>query len=84
MLNLKKRQKYAHLMFSHYFILIAVETLGLFKKEARSFLKEFGQCRRASSGNPLAHLYLFQRISVAVQRGNAAAGLECARLRDES
>ena len=80
----KKRQKYAHLMFCHYFVPIAVETLGVFRKEARFFLKEMGQHRKESSGNPLAHQYLVQRISVAVQRGNAAAGLECARLRDES
>ena len=78
----KKRQKYAHLS-SHYFIPIAVETMGVFGKEARSFLKELSQRLKMPSGDPLAHQYLVQRISVAVQRGNAAAVLGCAGLRDE-
>ena len=79
----KKRQKYAHLVSSHYLVSIAVETLGVFGKEARSFLKELGQHLKVSSGDPLAHQYLVQCISVAVPRGNTAAVLGCAGLRDE-
>ena len=57
--------------------------LGVFGKEARSFLKELGQHLNVSSGDPLAHQYLVQHISVALQRRNVAAVLGCAALRDE-
>ena len=79
----KKRQKYAHLTSFHYFVPIAVETLGVFGREARSFLKELGQHLNVSSGDPLAHQYLVQHILVALQRRNVAAVLGCAGLRDK-
>ena len=66
-------QKYSHLTSSHYFVSLAVESLGVFGKEARSFLKELEQRVKLSSGDPMAHQYLVQQMSVAVQRGNAAA-----------
>ena len=36
----KKSQKYLHLSYSHYFVPVAVETLGVFGKEARHFFRE--------------------------------------------
>ena len=69
----KKRTKYAHLEESHYFVPVAVETLGVFGPEARSFLQDLGRRIANATQDPLSHLYLRQRISVAVQRGNAAA-----------
>ena len=69
----KKRTKYAHLEESHYFVPVAVETMGVFGPEARSFLRELGYRIANATQDPLSHLYLRQRISVAVQRGNTAA-----------
>ena len=69
----KKRTKYAHLEESHYFVPVAVETMGVFGPEARSFLRELGHRVANATQDPLSHLYLRQRISVAVQRGNTAA-----------
>ena len=69
----KKRTKYAHLEESHYFVPVAVETMGVFGPEARSFLRELGHRIANTTQYPLSHLYLRQRISVAVQRGNTAA-----------
>ena len=69
----KKRTKYAHLEESHYFVPVAVETMGVFGPEARSFLRELGHRIANATQDPLSHLYLRQRISVAVQRGNTAA-----------
>ena len=69
----KKRAKYAHLEESHHFVPVAVETLGVFGPEARSFLRELGRRIADSTQDPLSHHYLRQRISVAVQRGNTAA-----------
>ena len=38
----KKKVKYAHLENSHHFVPVAVETLGVFGSEARSFFKDLG------------------------------------------
>ena len=38
----RKTQKYSNLISSHYFVTLAVESLGVFGKEAQSFLKELG------------------------------------------
>ena len=37
------------------------------------FLKDLAGCLRSNSGNALSFQHLIQRLSVAVQRGNAAA-----------
>ena len=38
----RKKAKYAHLEASHYFVPVAIETLGVYGPEARSFLKDLG------------------------------------------
>ena len=38
----KKKVRYAHLENSHHFVPVAVETLGVFGSEARSFFKDLG------------------------------------------
>ena len=79
----RKTQKYSHLSSSHCFVPVAVETLGVFGKEARRFFREVAQRMRLATGEQLAHQYLLQRISVAVQRGNVAAVLGCTGVRGE-
>ena len=69
----KKRAKYAHLETSYHFVPIAVETLGTLGPEARSFFQDLGRRLKVATQELLSHHYLMQRISVAVQRGNAAA-----------
>ena len=49
----RKTQKYSNLISSHYFVPLAVESLGVFGKEAQSFLKELGQRVKSSSGTPI-------------------------------
>ena len=39
----RKKVKYTHLETSHFFIPIAVETLGVFGPEARQFVKDLGR-----------------------------------------
>ena len=65
-----------------FFVPIAVETLGVLGREARHFVKEVARRVKSVTDDPLAHQYLLQRISVAVQRGNAAALLGCMGVRD--
>ena len=62
---------YSHLQSTHTFV--AVETTGAFGTESPQFLKHLGSRLRSQSGNPSAYQQLIQRLSVAVQRGNAMA-----------
>ena len=66
----KKTQKYMHLTSSHFFVPVAVETLGVFGIEARHFFKEVARQMEIATDDHFTHQ---QRISVAIQKGNAAA-----------
>ena len=77
-----KCQKYALLCTSHHFVPIAIETSGVFGPEAASFFGELGRRIRAETGEPRSLQFLLQGISVAVQRGNAAAVLGTAPATD--
>ena len=70
-----KRSKYAHLDASHHFVPVAVETSGVLGPEAHHFLKDFGRRLREAAGEQRSFQFLLQRVSVAVQRGNATAVL---------
>ena len=70
-----KRQKYAHLAASYYFVPVAIETSGVMGPEALAFIRELGHRLKAETGEPRSLHFLLQRISVAMQRGNAAAVL---------
>ena len=73
----RKQAKYCHMEDSHYFVPIAIETLGTMGHEARCFLKELSHRIYLATEDSQAHQNLIQRLSVAVQRGNAAAVLGC-------
>ena len=77
----KKTQKYMHLSSSHNFAPIAVETLGVFGKDAHSFFKEVARRVKLATDDDFAYQFLVQRISVTVQRGNTAAILGCSGVR---
>ena len=67
----RKEAKYAALQTNHIFQPIAVETLGPINESARAFLDDSGRRISVLSGDDKEHLFLFQRISVAIQRFNA-------------
>ena len=69
----KKATKYSHLVFNHIFTPVAIETSGAMGPETRVFLKELGHCLRLATGEAKSKSFLLQRLSVAIQRGNAAA-----------
>jgi len=71
----KKKQKYCNLSATYCFIPVAVESAGAFGQDATEFLQELGRRIAAATGDPRATEFLFQRLSVAVQRGNAACVL---------
>ena len=69
----RKRTKYTELEASHHFAPVAIETTGICGPEALQFLHELGHRLKAETGEPRSLQFLFQRISVAMQRGNTAA-----------
>jgi len=77
-----KKTKYATLSSSHIFVPVAVETLGVWEKESMGFIQELGRRISLASGDPRETAFLFQRLSAAIQRGNAIAIL--ATLQDKS
>ena len=67
----KKVQKYQSLLSEYYFVPVAIETGGSWGKDGLRFVKEIGQRITTSTGDQRATSFLIQRISIAIQRGNA-------------
>jgi len=67
----KKEVKYSDLPASVTFQPIAVETLGPIDESAVGFLRELGRRIFSKFQNERQSAYLFQRLSVTVQRYNA-------------
>jgi hypothetical protein len=69
----RKHKKYEGISNKYLFVPFAVETLGPFGEEALALVKDLGKRLIESSGEPRSCAYLIQRISIAIQRGNAAS-----------
>ena len=69
----RKRRKYLQISESHHFIPVAVETLGPICDESASFISAIAETISRITGDQREETFLFQRISVAIQRGNVAA-----------
>jgi len=70
-----KRRKYSFLEGSYLFAPIAVETSGVWAKEALKFLQEVGRRIADVTGEKRSTSFLLQRLSLTIQRGNAASVL---------
>ena len=68
----RKSTKYTSLSALYKFTPIAIETIGALGDEALSFLQDLGHRIAAVTAEPRSFQFLLQRLSVAVQRGNAA------------
>ena len=68
----RKSAKYLTLAPLYKFKPIAVETLGALGESATDFFQILGQRISVATGEPQSSQFLFQRLSVAIQRGNAA------------
>jgi hypothetical protein len=66
-----KTLKYSTLTNTHAFVAIALETGGSWSEEGLQFISELGRRISQATHDPLETSYLHQRISVALQRGNA-------------
>ena len=69
----RKFIKYASLSPSHLFVPVALETHGPFCKAALDIFVDLGRRIAERTGDPREGAFLFQRVSLAIQRGNAAA-----------
>ena len=68
---LRNKAKYATLQRTHLFQPVVVESLGTVEEATSSFLTELGHRISALSGDNRETSFLFQRISVVVQRFNS-------------
>ena len=67
----RKEDKYVEMSATHTFVPIAVETLGPICSKALMFLRELGRRLTLATGDSRESMFLFQRLSVAIQRFNA-------------
>ena len=68
-----KLEKYSNLTSSHFFTPIAIESSGVFGPKTMSFIKDLGKRITRQSGDPRSTAFLLQRLSVAIQLGNAVS-----------
>ena len=66
----RKVSKYAGLPASHLFVPIVIETLGPINEAGHSFLSELGRRLSTISDDPRESFFLFQSISILIQRFN--------------
>ena len=66
---------YQELANDYIFTPIALETMGSWGKQGHSLIKEIGLRLSDVTGDKRSTFYLFQRISMAIQLGNAASVL---------
>ena len=68
-----KTAKYTDLTKMHHFVSIAVETGGAGNELALEFITELGRRMTRITQEPHKTQFLFQRLSISLQRGNAVA-----------
>jgi len=69
----RKNDKYQELEQTYIFCAVALETLGPINAEGEKFLTNLGRRLTACSGEPRETAFLFQRLSIIVQRCNAVS-----------
>ena len=74
----KTCEKHSHLVHNYIFQPVVMETSGVIGPNSLSFLRALGSRLAQESGEANSTAYLLQRLSIAVQRGNAVAILGCA------
>ena len=70
-----KTSKYTGLSESYWFTSVGVETFGSWGSEGHKLVKEIGKKVMEETGEKRSAFFLFQSISIAIQRGNASCVL---------
>lgn len=73
----RKRNKYAEVSSSFIFAPVGMETLGVWGKAAKEFLKELGRRLITTTQDDRSSAFFRQRISLDIQRGNAFCFKSC-------
>ena len=68
---IRKELKYSELMTRYTFVPIAFETMGSINASGADFIDEIGRRSRSISGDLRERSFLWQRLSVALQRYNS-------------
>ena len=68
----RKKTKYVELAQKYLFVPLAYEVTGMWCSEACDFLNELGSRICEVTGDKRETSYLFQRLSIALQKGNSA------------
>ena len=68
-----KSVTYNDLATTNIFVPIVVETSGAWCSQSAQFIEDLGRRIIAVTSEPLETTYLYQRLSVSLQRGNAVA-----------
>ena len=68
-----KDRKYADFHDRYLFVPLGFETVGGWGSQTLKFIRDVGRKIIASTKEPRAMAYLFQRLSIGIQRGNAAS-----------
>jgi len=69
----QKISKYASIVSTHIFCPIAIETAGTWNDMAIELLQEIGRRITVITEDSRATTFLFQRLSIALQQGNAVS-----------
>ena len=73
---LNKHTKYDHLKNAYTFVPLACEVTGAWSMESIAFIDDLSKRIHAVTGDKREKSHLFQRLSIAIQRGNAAC-IQC-------
>jgi len=65
--------KYRRIANSHIFVPVAIESAKTWNHQAVELVQELGRRMTVVTEDPREATYLFQRMSVALQRGNAVS-----------
>ena len=68
-----KNTKYSQLSNTHVFVPVAIETGGTWHHQAVELIQEIGRRTANITGDAKESIFMFQQLSVALQRGNAVS-----------
>ena len=69
---MKKTAKYEELTRTYLFVPLAFEVTGVWNAEAEEFFNCLGGRISGATGDARETTFLYQRLSIALQKGNAA------------
>ena len=76
--EISKRAKYPDMVRNYKFEPIAIETSGVYGPSTKIIIQEIGNRISQKSGDKREAMWLKQRLSIAIQRGNALSILSLA------